>query len=65
MTFSVTVNDPGRAEYLTSLVAYRGIARGKSVSPVRVDNDYTSQVLLRMGWRWPVAPASPPCAIRG
>ncbi len=44
----------GRAEYLTSLVAYQGMAGGKVLAPVAVDNHYTSQVLLRMNWRWPV-----------
>lgn len=54
MALSAALNDPTRAEYLTSLVAYQGIAKGQSVSAVPVDNRYTSQVLLRMGWRWPV-----------
>ncbi len=51
---SDALNDPNRAEYLTSLIAYQGIAKGQSVSTVPVDNRYTSQVLLRMGWRWPM-----------
>ncbi len=49
-----SLNDAGRAEYLTSLVAYQGMAGGKTLAPVTVDNQYTSQVLLRMNWRWPV-----------
>lgn len=49
-----SLKDPGRAEYLTSLVAYQGMAGGKSLAPVGVDNHYTSQILLRMGWRWPI-----------
>ncbi|MEA4898237.1 MAG: amino acid adenylation domain-containing protein [Christensenellaceae bacterium] len=48
------LNDPDRAEYLTSLVAYQGIAKGQCVSSVPLDNRYTTQVLLRMGWRWPI-----------
>lgn len=48
------LNDPARAEYLTSLVAYQGIARGQRVANVPLDNRHTSQTLLRMGWRWPV-----------
>lgn len=49
-----SMKDTGRAEYLTSLVAYQGMAKGKTLAPVAVDNRYTSQVLLRMGWRWPI-----------
>ncbi len=49
-----SLKDAGRAEYLTSLVAYQGMAGGKSLAPVAVDNQFTSQVLLRMNWRWPV-----------
>ena len=30
------------------------MAGGKVLAPVAVDNHYTSQVLLRMNWRWPV-----------
>ncbi|HHU12048.1 MAG TPA: amino acid adenylation domain-containing protein [Clostridiaceae bacterium] len=49
-----TLNDPDKAEYLTALVAYQGIAGGRIVTPVPVDNSFTTQSLLRMGWRWPV-----------
>ncbi len=49
-----SLSHASRAEYLTSLVAYRGMAGGKTLAPVAVDNQYTSQVLLRMNWRWPV-----------
>lgn len=48
-----SLNRADRAEYLTSLVAYQGMAGGKTLAPVAVDNHYTSQVLLRMNWRWP------------
>ena len=48
-----SLSDASRAEYLTSLVAYQGMAGGKSLAPIAVDNQYTSQVLLRMNWRWP------------
>ena len=30
------------------------LAKGKTLAPVAVDNRYTSQVLLRTGWRWPI-----------
>lgn len=49
-----SLNQAGRAEYLTSMVAYQGMAGGKTLVPVAVDNQYTSQVLLRMNWRWPI-----------
>jgi amino acid adenylation domain-containing protein/thioester reductase-like protein len=50
---SSAMKDPTRAESLTSLIAYQNMAQGKAALPVAVKNDYTTQVLLRMGWRWP------------
>jgi hypothetical protein len=50
---STAMKDPTRAESLTSLIAYQNMAQGKAAVPVAVKNDYTTQTLLRMGWRWP------------
>ncbi|MDR2578930.1 MAG: amino acid adenylation domain-containing protein [Chitinispirillales bacterium] len=50
---SSTMKDPARIESLTSLIAYQNMARGKMTLPVAVNNDYTTQALLRMGWHWP------------
>ena len=50
---SSTMKDPARIGSLTSLIAYQNMAQGKAASIVEVKNDYTTQTLLRMGWRWP------------
>jgi amino acid adenylation domain-containing protein len=50
---STAMKDPTRAESLTSLIAYQNMAQGKAAFPVAAKNDYTTQVLLRLGWRWP------------
>ena len=50
---SAAMKDPGRAESLTSLVAYQNAAQGRAAVPVKYNNDYTTQVLLRLNWRWP------------
>ncbi|MCL2064263.1 MAG: AMP-binding protein [Candidatus Cloacimonetes bacterium] len=49
---SKAMKDCKRAENLTSLVAYLNAAQGKSASLIEAKNDYTTQVLLRLGWRW-------------
>ena len=46
------MRDPIRAKNLTSLVAYLNSAQGKVAYPIASTNDYTTQVLLRLGWRW-------------
>ena len=40
--------DPKKASLLTGMLAYQNLG-GRIVSP---DNEYTSQVLLRLGFRW-------------
>jgi thioester reductase-like protein len=50
---SAAMKDLSRAESLTSLIAYQNMAQGKAAFPVAAKNDYTTQVLLRLGWRWP------------
>jgi thioester reductase-like protein len=50
---TAAMKDPVRAESLTSLIAYQNMAKGKTAIPVAVKNDYTTQALLRLGWRWP------------
>jgi len=44
--------DPNKASLLTTMVAYQGMAHGKTTRIVERDNAYTSQVLLRLGFRW-------------
>jgi hypothetical protein len=50
---SAAMKDYARAESLTSLIAYQNMAQGKAAFPVAAKNDYTTQALLRLGWRWP------------
>ncbi|MDL2253821.1 amino acid adenylation domain-containing protein [Ruminococcaceae bacterium OttesenSCG-928-I18] len=46
------MKDRAKAKYLTSIVAYQNVAGGKVSVPVPVDNRYTTEALLRLGWRW-------------
>jgi len=50
---SAAMRDPERAERLTSLIAYQNAAQGRTAVPVKNNNEYTTQALLRLGWRWP------------
>jgi ABC-type taurine transport system substrate-binding protein len=50
---SAAMKDPARAESLTSLIAYQTMAQGKAAFPVPSKTAYTTQALLRLGWRWP------------
>ena len=45
-------SDPNKASLLTTMVAYQNLANGKPAQIVDRYNAYTSQVLLRMGFRW-------------
>ena len=44
--------DPNKAAVLTTMVAYQGGANGKKTQIVDRNNEYTAQVLLRLGFRW-------------
>lgn len=48
------MKDKSRAEHLVSLIAYQNVAQGRVARPIETSCDYTSQVLLRQGWQWPV-----------
>ena len=45
-------NDPQKARQLSSLLAYQDMAHGKKTTDVARDNDYTTQVLYRLGFSW-------------
>ena len=45
-------NDPKKAKYMASLLAYKDMAHGKKFVGVDRENDYTSQVLHRLGFYW-------------
>ena len=44
--------DPQKAHQLSSLLAYQDMAHGKKTTDVKRDNDYTTQVLYRLGFAW-------------
>ncbi|MBR1935944.1 MAG: amino acid adenylation domain-containing protein [Muribaculaceae bacterium] len=45
-------NDPLKAKSLSSLLAYQDMAHGQKTADVARDNDYTIQVLYRLGFAW-------------
>ena len=44
--------DPERAKVLQSLMAYQDMAHGQQVRAIEPVNQYTSQVLYRLGFKW-------------
>ncbi|MBR5030403.1 MAG: SDR family oxidoreductase, partial [Muribaculaceae bacterium] len=44
--------DPKRSKMLQSLMAYQDMAHGKQVRTIEPVNQYTSQVLYRLGFKW-------------
>ena len=44
--------DPEKAKLLSSLIAYQDMAHGQKAVMIPTDNQYTSQVLYRLGFRW-------------
>ena len=45
-------NDPVKAKQMSSLLAYQDMAHGMKTTDVARDNDYTTQVLYRLGFAW-------------
>ena len=44
--------NPDKARSMSSLLAYQDMAHGQKTTDVRRDNDYTTQVLYRLGFAW-------------
>ena len=44
--------DPQKAKQMSSLLAYQDMAHGQKTVDVKRDNDYTTQVLYRLGFSW-------------
>ena len=44
--------DPEKAKQLSSLLAYQDMAHGQQAAMIPTDNQYTTQVLYRLGFRW-------------
>lgn len=45
-------NDPEKAAKLTTLLAYENMDSSKKVEMISTDNEYTTQMLYRMGFSW-------------
>ena len=45
-------DDPQKARQMASLLAYQDMAHGQKTTDVERDNDYTTQVLYRLGFSW-------------
>ncbi|MBQ9555240.1 MAG: amino acid adenylation domain-containing protein [Muribaculaceae bacterium] len=45
-------DDPQMARQMSSLLAYQDMAHGQKTTDVKRDNDYTTQVLYRLGFAW-------------
>ena len=45
-------DDPKKAKQMSSLLAYQDMAHGQKTADVARDNDYTTQVLYRLGFAW-------------
>ncbi|MBQ8015549.1 MAG: amino acid adenylation domain-containing protein [Clostridia bacterium] len=52
---SEAMRNPETARHLNSLIAYQ--EHGKRVVPIKSVNSYTSQVLLRLNFKWPITSA--------
>ena len=44
--------DPQKAKQMAALLAYKDMAHGQKTADVQRDNDYTTQVLFRLGFAW-------------
>ena len=44
--------DPQKAKQMAAMLAYKDVAHGQKTADVRRDNNYTTQVLLRLGFQW-------------
>jgi len=44
--------DPEKAAIFSSLIAYKNMAHGKKLVPIRPVNNYTTQALAKMGFFW-------------
>ena len=44
--------DPQKAKQMAALLAYKDMGHGQKTTDVQRDNDYTTQVLYRLGFNW-------------
>ncbi len=50
----IAMRDKEKSQQLSVLVAYSNMGRGKRAVPIKTMNSYTSQALLRLGFKWPI-----------
>lgn len=50
--YAQAMRNPDKAKKLNSLIAYQ--QHGKRVVPLKTNNGYTAQTLLRLGFHWPI-----------
>ena len=48
----VAKQDPEKAKRLSSLIAYQDMAHGQKAVMISPENQYTTQVLYRLGFHW-------------
>ena len=51
-------NDPEKAAFLTTLLAYENKDSSRVVEMIPTDNEYTTQTLYRLGFKWSMTPRS-------
>ena len=51
-TMEKAKSDPQKAGQMSALLAYQDMAHGQKTTDVERDNDYTTQVLYRLGFAW-------------
>lgn len=52
--FREALQDQDQAENLSSLIAYRNLSQGHTLSELKADNAYTMQALYRFQFNWPL-----------
>lgn len=45
-------NDPEKAKLLTTMLAYENMDSDKKIEMIKTENEYTTQILYRMGFEW-------------
>ncbi|MGI6465210.1 MAG: amino acid adenylation domain-containing protein [Methanobacterium sp.] len=53
-SFNQALEDETKQEAISGLVTAMGMGKGKDRGLVKVDNQYTTQILYRMGYNWPL-----------
>ncbi|MDO5836426.1 MAG: amino acid adenylation domain-containing protein [Methanobacterium sp.] len=54
LSFAQAREDENKQDAISGLVTAMGMGKGKGRGLVEVDNDYTTQILYRLGYKWPL-----------